>query len=127
MSNQKTFRPKIALTLLTIWVVSLFTGCQTSTQATNRISVGMTKAQVLAVVGSPHSKSADTHDGVLIEKWIYKETTWDQGGWSWNRTASDSAIIFHNGRIVSYGVERELHLHQNPMNPGVNVNVSRDQ
>lgn len=36
----------------------------------------MTKAQVLAVVGTPHSKSAETHDGVLIEKWIYKETTW---------------------------------------------------
>ena len=110
-----------------ICLVLLVLGCQTTTQTTNRLTVGMTKAQVIAAVGKPHSRSAETRDGVLIEKWIYKETTWDQGGWSWNRTVSDSAIIFHNGRVVSYGVEHEHHLHQNPTNPGVNVNISHDE
>src|SRR5712691_2208157 len=115
------------LTALLLFSVLLILGCQTTTHSTNRIAVGMTNAQVIAAVGTPHSKSAETRDGVLIEKWIYKETTWDQGGWSWNRTVSDSAIVLKNGRVVSYGVEKERHLHQNPTNPGINVNVSRDE
>lgn len=98
--------------------------CQTTTHVTNQVAVGMTKAQVIAAVGTPHSKSADSREGVVIEKWVYKETTWDQGGWSWNRTISDSAVIFRDGRVISYGVEREHHLHRNPMTPSINVNVS---
>ncbi len=114
--------------IISLVVIALcLSACQTTTQTTNRIAVGMTKVQVVAAVGTPHSKSAETRDGTVIEKWIYKETTWDQGGWSWNRTVSDSAIIFQNGRVVSYGVEKERHLHQNPTNPGVNVNISRDE
>lgn len=87
----------------------------------------MTQAEVIRAVGQPHSKSAQIKDGVSVEKWIYKETTWDQGGWSWNRTVSDSAVIFQNGRVVSFGVEKERHLHQNPTAPTVNVNVERDE
>ena len=100
--------------------------CQTTTRTTNRIAVGMTQEEVIHSVGAPFSKSAEIQDGVSIEKWIYKETTWDQGGWSWNRTVSDSAVIFRNGKVVSYGVVSEHHLHQNPMRGGVNVNVSHD-
>ncbi len=122
MTNQ--FNVKI----ISLIVIALsISACQTTTQTTNRIAIGMTKAQVVAAVGTPHSKSAETRGGVLIEKWIYKETTWDQGGWSWNRTVSDSAIVFQNGHVVSYGVEGEHHLHKNPMNPDINVNVSHDE
>ena len=67
----------------------------------------MTQAEVIRAVGLPRSKSAQIEDGVSVEKWIYKETTWDQGGWSWNRTVSDSAVVFQNGRVVSFGVEKE--------------------
>ncbi len=113
--------------IISLIVIALcLSACQTTTQTTNRIAIGMTKAQVVAAVGTPHSKSAETRGGVLIEKWIYKETTWEQGGWSWNRTVSDSAIVFQNGHVVSYGVEGEQHLHKNPMNPDINVNVSHD-
>ena len=114
-------------TVFAVLFAALVVACQTTTQTTNRIAIGMTKAQVIAAVGKPHSQSAETAQGVLVEKWVYKETTWDQGGWSWNRTVSDSAIVFHNGRVVSYGIERERHLHQNPTNPGVNVNISHDE
>ncbi len=104
----------------------LIVGCQTTTQTTNRVSVGMTQAEVLRSAGKPFSKSAEQKGGALVETWIYKETTWDQGGWSWNRTVSDSAIVFHNGRVASYGIAKEHRLHQNPMNPGVSVDVHRD-
>jgi hypothetical protein len=107
-------------------VILLATACQTTTKTTNRIAVGMTEAEVLLSLGKPYSKSAQLENGVPTEKWIYKETTWDQGGRSWNRTVSDSAITFQNGKVVSYGVEKERHLHQNPMNRGINVNVSHD-
>jgi len=108
-------------------ILLLFGACQTTTHTTNRIAVGMTKEEVLRSVGAPFSKSAEIQDGVSVEKWIYKETTWDEGGWSWNRTVSDSAVIFRNGRVESYGVEKERHLHQNPAAPTVNVNVGHDE
>src|SRR5438874_2711654 len=114
-------------TLIAFAALAALSACQTTTQTTTRIAVGMTRAEVLRAVGAPFSKSAEERDGATIEKWIYKETTWDQGGWSWNRTVSDSAIVFNNGRVASYGVERERHLRQNPTNPGINVNVSHDE
>src|SRR5262245_1597911 len=89
------------INLPALLIALLLSACQTTTQTTNRINVGMTKADVLRSVGAPFSKSAAVQDGVTVEKWIYKETTWDQGGWSWNRTVSDSAVVFKNGRVVS--------------------------
>jgi hypothetical protein len=38
---------------------------------------------------------------------------------------SDSEIVFRNGRVVSYGVAKERHLHRAPGD--VNVNVSHDE
>jgi len=38
---------------------------------------------------------------------------------------SDSAVIFRNGRVVSYGVEKERHLRRAPGD--INVNVSHDE
>ena len=113
--------------LIAFAAVAALSACQTTTQTTTRITVGMTRAEVLRVVGAPFSKSAEERDGVTVEKCIYKETTWDQGGWSWNRTVSDSAVMFKNGHVVSFGVEKERHLHQNPAAPSVNVNVSHDE
>jgi hypothetical protein len=39
----------------------------------------MTQEQVLAMIGAPFGKTADVRDAVTVEKWVYKETTWDQG------------------------------------------------
>jgi hypothetical protein len=103
----------------------LLASCQTTTTTTNRVSIGMNQADVLQSVGKPFSKSAEVVDGVSVETWIYKETTWDQGGWSWNRTVSDSEIVFRNGRVVSFGVAKERHLHERPGD--INVNVHHDE
>jgi hypothetical protein len=112
------FLPTIAL------VAVLTVGCQTTTQTTNRITIGMSQSQVISAVGKPFSKSAAIVDGVSREKWIYKETTWDQGGWSWNRTVSDSEVVFQSGRGVSFGIAHERHVHDKP--GGINVNVTHD-
>ena len=68
------------ITRITLVATLLMAACQTTTQTTTRLTVGMTRAEVFRVVGTPFSKSAEERDGVTIEKWIYKETTWDQGG-----------------------------------------------
>lgn len=115
-----------SLNILSFVVIVLIAACQTTTQTTNRISVGMTQAQVIAAVGKPFSKSAEVvADGSSVERWIYKETTWDQGGWSWNRTISDSEVVFRNGKVASFGVAKERHIHKAPGD--INVNVSHDQ
>lgn len=106
-------------------VMIALAGCQTATHTTNRISVGMTQAEVVRAVGKPFSKNAAVVNGVPTESWIYKETTWDQGGWSWNRTVSDSEVVFRNGRVVSFGVAKERHLHDRPGD--INVNVRHDE
>jgi len=85
----------------------------------------MTQTEVLRAVGKPFSKSAEVVDGVSVERWVYKETTWDQGGWSWNRTVSDSEIVFRNGRVISFGVAKERHLRDRPGD--INVNVHPDE
>jgi len=59
--------------------------CATTTQTTTRIAIGMAQEEVLRAVGPPFSKAAEMGEGGTVEKWVYKETTWDQGGWSWNR------------------------------------------
>ena len=112
------------IVLLCLIIVSAG-GCQTTTQTTNRISIGMTQAQVIGAVGKPFSKSAAIIDGVPTETWIYKETTWDQGGWSWNRTISDSEVVFRNRHVVSFGVAKQRHIHRAPGD--INVNVSHDE
>lgn len=34
---------------------------------------------------------------------------------------------FRDGRVISFGIEEQHHLHQNPMRPTVNVDVSHDE
>jgi hypothetical protein len=107
-------------------VLLALNACQTTTTTTNRIAVGMSQAEVLRAVGKPFSKSAEVvADGSSVERWIYKETTWDQGGWSWNRTVSDSEIVFRSGRVASFGIAKERHLHDKPGD--INVNVHHDE
>jgi hypothetical protein len=106
-------------------VLLIVNACQTTTTTTNRIAVGMSQADVLRSVGKPFSKSAEVVDGVSVERWIYKETTWDQGGWSWNRTVSDSEVVFRNGHVVSFGVAHERHIHDRP--GSIQVDVHHDE
>src|SRR6266403_262936 len=93
-----------------VFIALLLVSCQTTTRTTNRLSIGMTQAEVVRAVGKPFSKSAEVIHGVQVERWVYKETTWDQGGWSWNRTVSDSEVVFRSGRVISFGVANERHL-----------------
>jgi hypothetical protein len=64
----------------------------------------MTKQEVLIKVGKPFSKSCSKDaDGNIIEVWSYNETTWDDGGWSENRTILKTNVLFdEKGTVKSY-------------------------
>jgi len=83
----------------------------------------MTPSDVLSLTGTPYRKTASIQKGVPTEEWIYRETTWDQGGWSWNRTVLDNAVVFQAGKVISYGPIQERHLHDNPMRTSLNLNI----
>ena len=53
------------ITRISLVATLLMAACQTTTQTTTRLSVGMTRAEVLRVVGTPFSKSAEERDGPL--------------------------------------------------------------
>ena len=113
----------IITALICLTLISL-TACQTTVKATDHISLGMTSSDVIAHAGSPYRKTASIQNGIPTEQWIYRETTWDQGGWSWNRTVMDTAILFQGGKVISYGPFQERHIHENPMRPTLNMNVT---
>lgn len=104
--------------------VALLCSCATTVSTTDHLTLGMTQQQVQEAAGRPYRKSASMVNGTPAEQWIYRETTWDQGGWSWNRTVMDTAVVFQNGRVVSYGPYQERHLIDNPMRPTMNLNVT---
>ena len=101
------------LLLLSVFAVR---GCfSRQTKVSESIEIGMTIAKVKKVLGKPYTSGAEEiGNGNLREYLIYREQTWDDGGWSWNRTIHDTIIEFRNGKVVSFGPFRQ---HQNDTNP----------
>lgn len=110
------------LLLVLITAAVLLTGCQTTSKIAAKIDLGMTKEQVLAAVGKPLKKAAfmDTN-GDKIEVWKYQETTWDDAGFSWDRTIVRSQLTFKNNQLVAIGDLPDRYKNMNPMDPTVNV------
>lgn len=97
-------------------------GCQTSSKVAAKIDLGMSQEQVVQAVGKPLKKSAflDVSDD-KIEVWQYQETTWDDAGFSWDRTIVRSQLTFRNGRLIAIGDLPDRYKNMNPMNPTVNI------
>ena len=78
----------------------LLPGCATQSHASQKVRLGMSMDQVLHFCGRPYARLADESG----ESWDYRETTWDQGGWSWDRTMHATRIRFSpSGRVVAFG------------------------
>ena len=94
-------------TVLLVLGVAL-AGCQAMIYGTavdlNALSIGMTKAEVIAIMGSPVSVSADAAE----EHFIYKRMKHAIS--EWPRTY---VVTFKDGKVVKYGEqydERNLNL-----------------
>lgn len=83
--------------ILVIGLASLLAaGCLTSASKINGVSIGMTKAQVLKVMGTPVSVIADTNSECLNYNLAEVPTAFDMPG-----TPYEIRLI--DGKVVSYG------------------------
>lgn len=89
---------------LLLVTVALLAGCQAVVYGTaadfQKISLGMTKAQVMEILGSPVSVSADGDKGE--EQLIYKRMKHAIS--EWPRTY---AVTLRDGKVVRYGEQYE--------------------
>lgn len=92
---------KILYTLILAGVIFL-AGCATAPKL-NRLTVGMTKQEVVSVMGRPDSTSA-VGDGV--ELLYYKLSP--QGGPVMNLVTEDYVVKMVSGKVVSYGKASEI-------------------
>jgi outer membrane protein assembly factor BamE (lipoprotein component of BamABCDE complex) len=85
---------------LTVLAIVFLSGCQAAIYGTasdfDKLSLGMTKAQVIQTLGSPVSISADGDKGE--EYLIYKRMKHAVSTWS--RTYS---VTLRGGKVVKYG------------------------
>lgn len=78
----------------------LLQSCATRSVVATKVEMNMTPEQVKISVGKPWSKNTyKDSDGSAHEEWIYRETTWDDAGWSWDRTMFNTYVIFKDGRV----------------------------
>lgn len=110
---------KLLPRILLFSLIAIFAGCATTSKVT-KVDLGMNQTEVTAAIGRPYKKEASTDpSGKLIETWSYQDTTWDDGGWSWNRTIVHSNIIFVNGVVSSIGNAPDTHRTDNPALPAL--------
>jgi hypothetical protein len=108
--------------LFYIFGIVFFPSCATTSMVTQDISLGMTKKEVISKAGKPFSKNSyKNNSGSIVDEWSYKETTWDDKGWSWDRTIINTVVIFENDEVKSFGNVGERFKTKNPMSPSLNV------
>ena len=114
--------------LALVWLCLGLAGCATTSRVTQNLSLGMNTDEVLRKTGIPFSKNASRDArGDIIEEWIYRETTWDDAGWTWDRTIINTVVKFRNGKVESFGKEGERYKTKNPMGASVNVDATTHQ
>jgi len=110
---------KLLSRILLISLSAVLVGCATTSKVT-KVDLGMSQAEVTAAIGRPYKKQASTDPtGKLVETWSYQDTTWDDGGWSWNRTIVHSNITFVNGVVANIGNAPDTHKTDNPVLPAM--------
>jgi len=108
--------------IIFISILITLSSCATTSMVTQDIALGMTTQEVLSKAGKPFSKSVyKDAAGNVIDEWSYKETTWDDGGWSWDKTIINTVVIFENSKVKSFGNAGERFKAKNPMAPCVNI------
>jgi outer membrane protein assembly factor BamE (lipoprotein component of BamABCDE complex) len=95
-------------------VLLLLTGCATAKKI-NRVSIGMSKSQVIQLMGRPSSTSAKGN----IEYLIYKLSETDDHAWYGIYT--DYFVKLINGHVDSYG---KLGDFDSTKDPTINVNTN---
>jgi len=115
-------RKVFGLIVMVIWVG----GCATNSRVAQHVSLGMSELEVLKEAGEPFSKNvAKNAKGNTVEEWFYRETTWDDAGWSWDRIIVNSVVTFENGKVASFlKNNNDRYKTKNPMAPSINIDTT---
>lgn len=107
-------------------IIMFLCGCATTSRVAQAVSLGMTTQEVQKAAGQPFSRNIGKDaEGNTVEEWFYKETTWDDGGWSWDRTIVNSIVTFKNGKVESFSKsDKERYKTKNPAAPSVNIDAT---
>lgn len=77
----------------------LLTGCAAPRSTTNQLSLGMTKAEVISLMGEPDSSAAIKNQGDCYYYSMWRDF--------WNRSPGNYSdryyVCFQNGKSVVYG------------------------
>lgn len=99
-----------------VGVLLLLAGCQAAMYGTaaqlNKISVGMTKPEVVAALGQPNSTAAQQGGEFLVYRWMEAVLT------EWPK---EYFVLLVDGRVVSYGRKGDFDTARNAA-PGININ-----
>lgn len=104
-------RPHMKILLICLLSGMLF-GCATATKM-NEVSVGMTKAQVIEILGKPENTAA--HDNIEVMRFHLRRAALED--------YSESNIYFvklRDGRVSSFGKMGDF---DSTKEPSINVNV----
>ncbi len=82
---------KFLMLMMFVFVV----GCGTSAQRLNQVSVGMTKQDVVRILGTPESASAANGQEVLV---YTLSNSWNSQYWN-----SKYRVVIQGGRVIAYG------------------------
>ena len=98
-------------TLTVLCLVGTLAGCRSTASEMNDLSVGMTKAEVRDVLGSPHSTAAN--EGAEFQRYVLHDSAL---GASMTRHYFVKLV---DGRVVSYGMDGDF---RGPPEQTINVN-----
>lgn len=98
-------------TMLAILCVFVLTGCQAMMYGTidnfeiNKIKPGMTKSEVIAIIGTPDSVGIDSEKGeeILVYKRMRQAISF------WLHTY---AVVLRNGKVIRYGEQIQVSQHR---------------
>ena len=101
----------LILTTFIVFIASLFlTSCKTTTTLSSKVSLGMTKEEIISKCGKPFKTSAKYDKAENLQEILfYKEKTWDDGGWSWSTTVTNHMFVFKNNKLVAIEQGDEEH------------------
>lgn len=92
-------------------IAALLIGCATVSRVTPRLSLGMTKKEVLAKCGRPYQSSAvEGYDGKIYETFTYKETLRET--FMGDQTPVYTYVHFVDDKVVYYGGSPKMPIDQ---------------
>jgi len=108
----------IVCLLALLIAVTALSGCTSRATAMNRLSVGMTKQQVISILGKPSSTAAPGN-GVELLRYTFKDGSWARA----TMVDNEYFVLLRNGTVEQYGRVGDF---DSTKDPTLNLNVNKN-